>query len=82
MNTANHNQAQGDRAPGEAVRSGAGLDELEAALQVLIYHAGRDGGYSPYYGQWQDILHGLGRLIASKRRDSSNGLHERHGAKT
>lgn len=53
-------------------RSGAGLDELEAALQVLIYHAERDGGYSPYYDQWQDILHGLGRLIALKRRDSSN----------
>lgn len=52
--------------------AGAGLDELEAALQVLVRHAGRDGGYSPYYGQWQDILHGLGRLIASKRRDLPN----------
>lgn len=58
--------------PREAVRSGAGLDELEAALQVLVRHAGRDGGYSPYYDQWQSVLHGLGRLIASKRRDSSN----------
>lgn len=53
-------------------RAGAGLDELEAALQVLILHSERDGGYSPYYGQWQDILHGLGRLIAAKRRASSN----------
>ena len=49
-----------------------GLEELEAALRVLMHHAGRDGGYSPYYDRWQTILHGLGQLIASKRRDSSN----------
>lgn len=74
MNDEIQNRDGGAVQPREA---GAGLDELEAALRVLVCHAGRDGGYSPYYEQWQDILHGLGRLISAKRRDSSNAPHER-----
>ena len=68
-----------DAAP-KAIKSGttpigvpcsAGLEELESALQVL---------YSPYYDRWQTILHGLGKPIASKRRDSSNA-EASHGEK-
>lgn len=77
-----------DAAP-KAIKSGttpigvpcsAGLEELESAPQVLIRYAGRDGGYSPYYDRWQTILHGLGKPIASKRRDSSNA-EASHGEK-